>query len=223
MAPVGDRVSSATASRLAPPLAIGASLTAVTLSAADALARLKAVLPPPVAASAVRPTVPLVWSQAWNVMPAASVPFQLALGTKRTSVPASAASKRALPVAGVPKAAQVPPLLLLYCHAPLLLSTAVTAIPVSALGSASLTRPAINSDTSVPELLLSSSLMGDSALAPASTGALLRRVTRRLAPNSELLPATSVAVAVSVAPTLTPATVRLPLKLPLASVVRLPR
>ena len=46
---------------------------------------LKAVVPPVgVVRSAVPPTVPLVWSQAWKVIPSLTLPLQLAFGTKRT-------------------------------------------------------------------------------------------------------------------------------------------
>jgi hypothetical protein len=43
-----------------------------------------AVVPPLVVVSAVLPAVPVVWSHARKVMPLLTVPFQLALGTKRT-------------------------------------------------------------------------------------------------------------------------------------------
>jgi hypothetical protein len=51
---------------------------------AEAVALENALLPPFVPVLAVPPAVPLVWSQARKVMPGATVPFQLALGTKRT-------------------------------------------------------------------------------------------------------------------------------------------
>ena len=79
--------------------------------------------------------------------------------------------------------------------------------------------------TVVTALLFSARL--SAALAPppllVMTGAVFGLATRRLAPNSEVLPAPSVAVAVSALPTLTPVTARLPLKLPLASAVSVPR
>ena len=63
---------------------VGASLTAVTVMPAVAVALENALLPPLVLVLAVLPAVPLVWSQARKVMPGLTVPFQLAFGTKRT-------------------------------------------------------------------------------------------------------------------------------------------
>ena len=62
----------------------GASLTALTVMLREAVALENALVPPLLLVSAVLPAVPLVWSQARKVMPGATVPFQLALGTKRT-------------------------------------------------------------------------------------------------------------------------------------------
>ena len=62
----------------------GASFTALTLIPALAVAALKALAPPLLLVSAVPPAVPLLRSQARKLIPPASVPFQLALGTKRT-------------------------------------------------------------------------------------------------------------------------------------------
>ena len=64
----------------------GASLTAVTVMLLLAVAALKAVEPPLVVVFAVRPAVPVVWSQARKVMPLLTVPLQFAFGTKRTKV-----------------------------------------------------------------------------------------------------------------------------------------
>ena len=62
----------------------GASLTELTVIAALAVALEKALPPPLLEVSAVVPAEPVVWSQARKVIPLATVPFQLALGTKRT-------------------------------------------------------------------------------------------------------------------------------------------
>ena len=70
----------------------GASFTAVTVMLLLAVAALKAVEPPLVVVFAVRPAVPVVWSQARKVMPLLTVPLQFAFGTKRTKVWLSAIS-----------------------------------------------------------------------------------------------------------------------------------
>src|SRR5439155_20256902 len=117
----------------------GASLTAATLIAADAVAVLKAVSPPLSEASAVLPAVPLVWSQARKVTPAATLPLKFPAGSKRTRVSASAASSRAFPLLGLPKLLQLDPPSSEYCHVPLALFTPTTAMPESAPASTSVT------------------------------------------------------------------------------------
>jgi uncharacterized metal-binding protein len=62
----------------------GASLTGLTVIDELAVALENAVVPPLTVVFAVAPAAPLLWSQARKVMPAATDPFQLALGTKRT-------------------------------------------------------------------------------------------------------------------------------------------
>ena len=158
----------------------GASFTGLTVIELLNAAPLKAVLPPLLLVSAVPPAVPLVWSQARQIRPLVTLPFQLAFGTKRTQVLASDASKRAVLAPGVPKAVQLAPASVEYCQAPLLLSTAVTAMPLSAPLSTSLTCPAINADTSVPGLLAAPSLIGARLFAPFSTGASLTAATEML-------------------------------------------
>src|SRR6185437_22440 len=111
------------------PLSTGASLTAATLMVGEVVALLKAVVPPLVLVLAMLPGVPVLRSQARRVM--LLVPFQSALGVKRMTVVASAASSRADESVGEPKACQVVPSSV-YCQVPWLLSTAVTAMPVSA-------------------------------------------------------------------------------------------
>src|SRR5882757_4553321 len=96
---------------------------------AVAVAELNAVDPPLVLTSAVLPAAPLVWSHARNVTPLVTVPLKSALGTNRMRVLASAASSREDVLLGVPKAFQFVPASVEYCHAPLVLSTAVTATP----------------------------------------------------------------------------------------------
>ena len=93
------------------------------------------------------------------------------------NVLASAASRRARPVAGLPKAFQAPPLLTLYCHAPLVLSTDVTAMPLNAPGSGSLTWPKSRAVTAVPESDMRSSSVGARLFAPDRTGAVLTKET----------------------------------------------
>jgi hypothetical protein len=58
--------------------------------------------------SAVAPATPVVRSQARNVSPLARVPFQLAAGTKRTRVLASAANSFAVVASGLPKPVRCP-------------------------------------------------------------------------------------------------------------------
>src|SRR4051794_40218525 len=122
---------------------------------------------------AVFPATPLVWSQARKVRPFVTVPFQSALGTKRTYVVASAASRRAEVLLGEPKLFQELPPLVEYCQTPFVLSTRVTAMPESEDGSLSVAFPEINEETSVPVLGDWSSLMVVRLLAPDKTGALL--------------------------------------------------
>src|SRR4051794_9807708 len=105
-------------------------------------------------------------------MPLLSVPFQLALGTKRTEVFASAASSSEAAALGEPKLFQLLPPLVEYCHVPFVLTTAVTAMPDKAPASASVTFVEISADTSVPGLLAGSSLIAVRLFAPDSTGAL---------------------------------------------------
>src|SRR5262249_23676310 len=149
----------------------GASLTLLTVRLELAVAELKAVVPPFVVVLAVPPLAPLLWSQARNVIPVATVPFQLAAGKNRTRVLASAASSRADAVEGVPNASHVEPPLIVYCHDPCVLSAAVTAIPDRAPKSESVTSPATSADTSVPEFVTSSSLIVVTLFEPDRTGA----------------------------------------------------
>jgi hypothetical protein len=95
----------------------GASLTGLMAMLAVAVAVLNAVIPPLLVVSAVPPAEPLVWSHARNVMPL-TVPLKSALGTKRTRVLASAASRRALAAVGLPNGDQLEPPLVEYCHVP---------------------------------------------------------------------------------------------------------
>ena len=157
----------------------GASFTDTTVMPALAMAVENAVAPPLVLVLAVAPAVPLLMSQARNVIPVATVALKLAFGTNRTELNASAASSRAVAAPGVPNALHAPPPLVVYCQAPLLLSTAVTAMPEAAPASASATCPAISADTSVPLLLpeATSSLMLLRLFAPESTGASLTAPT----------------------------------------------
>src|SRR5205085_3155413 len=98
-------------------------------------------------------------------------------------VEASAASNRAEVLAGEPKFDQLDPPLLEYCQVPLLLSTAMTAMPARAPASTSLICPATRSDTSTPALVTSSSLMFGMALLPSRTGASLTATTVMLTPS----------------------------------------
>ena len=66
---IGDRVGLLVLS------STGASLTAVTVRLAVSVAVENAVMPPLLVVSASVPLPPLVWSQARNVMPVASVPW----------------------------------------------------------------------------------------------------------------------------------------------------
>ena len=140
------------------------------------------MVPPLVLVLAVLPALPEDWSQARKVMPPATVPFQLALGTKRTEVLALAASRRAVVAAGAPNALQVLPPLVVYCQAPLVLSTATTAMPEAAALSMSVSTPETRAETRVPllEAEARSSLMAFRLLAPASTGASLTAVTLKV-------------------------------------------
>ena len=208
-----------------PPLLviIGASLTALTVMPALAVALLNAVLAPFALTFIVPEATPSVRSQARKVRPEATLPLQLALGTKRTSVPASLVRSRAVVEDGDPKLDQLLPPLMEYCQLPLVLTTATTAIPVWAPASASVIWPPISDDTNCPGLLAGSSLIAGRFADPESTGALL--LTTMFAPNSDVLLAASVAVAVILSPALRPLPVTStePLKLPLASEVREPR
>ena len=196
LAPPGEVASSRTGDRLAAPLATGASLTGVTVMPPAAVALLNAVAPPLTLVLAVLPATPLVWSQARNVRPVVTVPFQLALGTKRTRVVAtSPANNRALATVGVPKATHAPPPLVEYCQVPLVLSTATTAMPPAAPLSASPIWPAIRLATVTPGLSVGSSARLARLFAPESVGALLIVLARYADENSEVLPLASVAVA----------------------------
>jgi len=177
--------SSIAASVMIPVLSnTGASFTALTTIRAVSVAVLKAVVPPLVEVLAVSPLLPLVWSQARNVMPGSTVPFQFALGTKRTLVLLLAASSRAAVFEGVPNAYQFVPLLVVYCQVPLALFTAATAIPSTAPASTSVIRspPALEMIplTSVPLLVALSSSIAIKDIVPlgSRTGASLRAVTR---------------------------------------------
>ena len=57
------------------------------------------------------------------------MPLKSALGRKRTRVVALAASRRAARELGAPNGAQFVPLSIENCHVPLVLSTAITAMP----------------------------------------------------------------------------------------------
>ena len=155
----------------------GSSLTATTTTSADAAAALNALVPPDTVASAVPPKAPDVRSQARKVIPPDTVPFQLRLAWKRTNVLASAASRRAALREGLPKSVQLVPASTLNCHLPLLLSTAVTAMPFSAPGSVSMTWPVISAETAVPGSDAKSSKVADRLFAPLSKGAELTKAT----------------------------------------------
>ena len=151
----------------------GASLTGVTTMLLAAAVALNAVLPPLTEASPVPPAAPDDRSQARKVSPEATVPFQSGLAWKRTKVSASAASRTAAPSVLPPRLVQVAPVSHEYCQWPKLLSTAVTAIPASAVGFASLTCPAISAAMLVPGSAVASSSRAARSLAPLRTGAKL--------------------------------------------------
>ncbi len=117
----------------------GASLTAVTVRLAVSLVLENAVAAPVEVASASSPLAPLLRSQARKVMASARLPFQSADGWKYRRVPASADSRRADASLTLPMASQLPPLLVEYHQLPPLVLVAVTALPVRAPLSASLT------------------------------------------------------------------------------------
>ncbi len=176
--------SSMAANDMVPVLSnTGASFTALTTIRAVSVAVLKAVVPPLLEVLAVPPLVPLVWSHARNVIPGSTVPFQLALGTNRTLVLLLAANSRAAVFVGVPNGYQFVPLLVVYCHVPLVLTTSVTAIPSTAPASTSVIRspPALEmiALTSVPLLVVLSSSIGVSDIVPelSRTGASFTAVT----------------------------------------------
>ena len=112
-----------------------------------------------------------------------AVPLKSASGTKRTRVPAAEASSTAELFVTAPKAVQAPPPLVEYCQAPLASSTPMTAMPSTAPASTSVIRSppalAIMVETRAPALLVSSSSMAASVMAPAlsSTGASLTSLT----------------------------------------------
>ncbi len=123
---------------------------------------------------------------------------------------------------GLPKSAQVVPPSIVYCQAPLALSTPVTAIPLATPpGPSSVVWVAMSADTSVPASATGSSDRLVSVLAPVSTGAML--VATNCGPNSEVSLSVSVAVAVSRDPVVSPGTGSEPLNDPWALVVTVPR
>ena len=63
-------------------VATGLSLTALTVTPAVSVALENAELPPFVAVLTLLPAVPLVWSQARNVMPSLTVPLKFELPWK---------------------------------------------------------------------------------------------------------------------------------------------
>ena len=173
--------------------ATGASLTALTVTLARALALLKAVLPPLTLASAVAPALPEEASQARRVRPLLTVPFQSALGTKRTALSASASSRRAALSLGAPKGVQLLPPSVLNCQLPWLLSTAVTATPGAAPLSTSATQPATRSAIRVPGLPSASSVIAPRSFRPDNRGASLTGLT--LKPMRRAVASVSLALA----------------------------
>ena len=131
----------------------GASFTGVTVRLAVSVAVLKAVLPPLTLVLARAPLVPLVRSQARKVMASARVPFQLATGWKARRVAVSAASRRAEASLTAPRAFQVSPLSVEYHHEPLAVFAAVTAMPVRAplSGSVTLSSPPAGKERSTSD------------------------------------------------------------------------
>src|SRR4029077_19020693 len=107
----------------------GASLTAVTVRLAVSVAVLNDVVPPLVLTSADPPFVPVVRSQARNVIAELMVPLKSVAGTNRIRVRASAASRRAVVAEVEPKAFQLVPPFVENCQVPFTASAAVTAIP----------------------------------------------------------------------------------------------
>src|SRR5215212_1431052 len=165
------------------PASTGASLIGVTLRKACLTAVLKAVVPPVlplIERSAVPPAVPCVWSQA--ISHRLAEPLKLALGTKRIRVELSAGKSRAAERWGPLKFSQVLPPSSVYCHFPPELLTLVTATPLSAPASTSVT-PASSDETKVPAGLVLSSTTGSRLIATLvlSTGASLTGVTLRKA------------------------------------------
>ena len=138
--------------------------------------------------STAAPLAPLVWSQAWKVIPSVTVPFQSASGTKRTKVPASAPSSRAASTLGDPNAVQTVPPSVENSQVPLVSSTPTTAMPATAPGSASVTQPEIRSDTSVPPLVNASSLIPARSSAPEITGAAFTSFTTMTFTTGSLTP-----------------------------------
>src|SRR5204863_71353 len=141
-------------------------------------ALLKAVVPPVeplVERSATPPAVPCVWSQALTHRLA--VPLKLALGRKRMRVELFAGKSRAVAGVVVPKFSQVPPSSV-YCHFPPALLTLMTATPLSAPASTSVTPPS-SDETKVPAGSVLSSVTGSKLIATLvlSTGASLTGVT----------------------------------------------
>ena len=143
------RTASSTAAPVMTGRPVGASLTGVTVTDATTTWLLKALTPPFTLTSTSVSALPLLRSQARRVRPA-TLPCQSVAGTKRTRVSASAASSRADASERTPSADQLDPPSTEYCHVPRLSSTPTTAMPASAPGSGSVTRPDSSAETSVP-------------------------------------------------------------------------
>src|SRR5437870_1479407 len=107
----------------APLVKLGASFTKSTVMPAVVWAVLKGLPPPFWELSATPPLAKAFWSQARKVRPLATVPLKSALGTKRTRVIASDASRRALLLETALNGVQLVPLSNENCQAPLVLST----------------------------------------------------------------------------------------------------
>src|SRR5256714_571125 len=155
------------------PERTGASFTLVTVMFEVAVAVLKAVVPLLTVVSTFVPCVPLVWSQAQNVT-LAVVPLAPS-GTKRSL--SLERNSKADELLTAPTPVQVVPASVEYCHVPLLLTRLVTAIPLTAPLSTSVTFPEINVETRSPELVVWSSLIVVKLLAPERTGASFTLVT----------------------------------------------
>src|SRR5260370_696262 len=127
--------SSVMVAKLLAPDRTGASLTLLTVMFDVAVAVLKAVVPPLVVVSTCVPAVPLVWSQAQNVtLPV--VPFWPSGTNRSLSVERKSKADELLTA---PTPVQVVPASVEYCHVPVLLTSPVTAMPLTAPLSTSLT------------------------------------------------------------------------------------